>query len=188
MLDEEAGLKGIHYDFKIEDKRGYSMDTHKVLDLDKSLYQPLRVLITNRETGAVNELEKKFLTYLNENEHVEWFWENGTESMKTNFGISYNNGSNTFQPDFIVKFKNGTVGIFDTKPIDYNVEDTTVKAEALWKFIFDTNNNREELPKIVGGIVVNKGDVFYCYNQEKYVDMKEDDSFWYPFSTILEKI
>lgn len=46
MLQEEAGLKGTYYDFKIEEKRGYSMDTHKILNLEKSLYQPLRVLIT----------------------------------------------------------------------------------------------------------------------------------------------
>ncbi len=188
MLQEEAGLKGMTYDFKIEDKRGYSMDTHKVLDLDKSLYQPLRVLITNKETGAVNELEKRFLTYLNNRDYVEWFWENGSEQMKINFGISYNNGLNTFQPDFLVKFKNGNVGIFDTKPIGHNVEDTAVKAEALWKFISDTNSDREDLPVVVGGIVVEKGGVFYYYNEEKYVDMDEDSSLWHPFIEILEKL
>ena len=186
MLQEESGLKGVHYDFKIEDKRGYSMDTHKILELEKSLYQPLRVLITNQETGAVNELEKNFLSYLNNNDSVEWFWENGTELMKINFGISYNNGLSTFQPDFLVKFKNGTVGIFDTKPIDYNVEDTTLKAEALWKFISNTNKDRGDLPKIVGGIVVNKSGVFYYYNQEKYVDMNKDNSNWHPFIEIFE--
>jgi type III restriction enzyme len=188
MLQEESGLKGVHYDFKIEDKRGYSMDTHKILELEKSLYQPLRVLITNSETGAVNELEKNFLTYLNNEESVEWFWENGTELMKINFGISYNNGLSTFQPDFLVKFKNGPVGIFDTKPIDYNVEDTTVKAEALWKFIEDTNSDRDNLPKVVGGIVVMKGSAFYYYNQEKYVDMGEDNSNWHLFKELLESL
>lgn len=184
MIQEEAGLKGIHYDFKIEDKRGYSMDTHEILELEKSLYQPLRVLI-NRQTGKVNQLEKKFLTYLNKSDEVEWFWENGTELMKINFGISYNNGANTFQPDFIVKFTNGNVGIFDTKAIDQRVEDTTVKAEALWKYIFDINNDKDRSPKVVGGIVVEHGGVFYYYNEEKYVDMKEDNSNWHPFSEIF---
>lgn len=185
MLQEEAGLKGVYYDFKIEDKRGYSMDTHKVLDLDKSLYQPLRVLITNPETGAINGLEERFLTYLNKSNQVEWFWENGTELMKINFGISYNNGLSTFQPDFIVKFKNGKVGIFDTKARGFNVEDTTVKAEALWKFISDINKDRGHLPEVIGGIVVEKGNVFYCYNQMEYIDMDEDDSKWSLFSELL---
>lgn len=184
MIQEEAGLKGIHYDFKIEDKRGYSMDTHEILKLEKSLYQPLRVLI-NRQTGKVNQLEKNFLTYLNKSDEVEWFWENGTELMKINFGISYNNGANTFQPDFIVKFTNGNVGIFDTKAIDQRVEDTTVKAEALWKYISDINNDKDRSPKVVGGIVVEHGGVFYYYNEEKYVDMKEDNSNWHPFYEIF---
>ena len=34
-----------------------------------------------------------------------------SELMRVNFGISYNNGMNTFQPDFIVKFADGTVQI-----------------------------------------------------------------------------
>lgn len=104
--------------------------------------------------------------------------------MRINFGIPYNNGLSTFQPDFIVKFENGNVGIFDTKPIDFNVEDTTVKAEALWKYISDINSDRGRLPKVVGGIVVEKGGVFYYYNEEKYVDMDEDNSNWHPFPEI----
>lgn len=187
MLQKEAGLKGIYYDFKIEEKRGYTMNTHKILNLEKSLYEPLRVLIRNHETGAVNELEKNFLTYLNDNDQVEWFWENGTELMKINFGIPYNHGLNTFQPDFIVKFKNGNIGIFDTKPIAFNVDDTAKKAEALWKFISDTNKDRDDLPKVVGGIVVEKSSVFYYYNEEKYVDMAENNSDWHLFREIFEK-
>ena len=187
-IEEEAGRKGIYYDFKIEDKRGYSIDTHKTLDLEKSLYQPLRVLITDPDTGAVNNLEKEFLEYLNNSDSVEWFWENGTEAIQINFGIPYNKGQSTFQPDFIVKFRNGDVGIFDTKPIGYNVEDTTVKAEALWEFLYDTNNDRGRLPKVIGGIVVKKGGVFYFYNKEKYVDMAADNSGWRPFKEILDDV
>ena len=186
MLQEEAGRKGIIYEFKIEDKRGYSRDTHTILDLEKSLYQPLRVLITNPETGAVNELEKDFLIYLNRSEKVEWFWENGAELMQINFGISYNNGMSTFQPDFLVKFKNGNVGIFDTKPIGYNVEDTEKKAEALWKYISDINKKRGLAPKVIGGIVVKKGGVFYYFNEEKYVDMAISNENWYQFSEIAD--
>lgn len=188
LLQAEAGRKGIHYDFKIEDKRGYSMDTHKELNLEKSLYQPLRVLITNKETGAVNELEKGFLSYLNNSNQVEWFWENGADLMQINFGIRYNNGLSTFQPDFLVKFKNGSVGIFDTKPIGHNVEDTRAKAEALWEYISDKGINRGNLPKVIGGIVVLKGDVFYFYNEKKYVDMKADASNWLPFTDILKQV
>ncbi len=188
LLQEDAGRKGRHYDFKIEDKRGYSMETHKTLDLEKSLYQPFRVLITDPATGKINELEKAFLTYLNDSEYAEWFWENGTELMQTNFGISYNRGMNTFQPDFIVKFKNGNVGIFDTKPINYNVEDTKVKAEALNRYLAEININRGRLPKVIGGIVVKKGGVFYYYNQREYVDIDADNTNWVEFKEIIEQV
>lgn len=188
LLKENAGRKGRHYDFKIEDKCGYSIDTHKTLDLDKSLYQPLRVLITDPATGSVNELEKDFLAYINNNECVEWFWENGTELMQINFGIPYNRGMNTFQPDFLVKFSNGNVGIFDTKPIGYNIDDTKVKAEALYKYLVGTNDDRGDRPKVIGGIVVRKGGVFYYYNQSKYKDMDEDNTNWREFREIFNGI
>ena len=34
--------------------------------------------------------------------------------MNTNFGIAKENGS-AFQPDFLIQFKDGRIGIFDTK-------------------------------------------------------------------------
>lgn len=133
MLQQNAGKKGEHYDFKIEDKRGYSTDTHVTIRAVKSLYQPLFVL--KGPNGHINYLEKDFLNYLDMQEHVTWYWENDSELMRVNFGISYNNGMNTFQPDFIVKFSDGTVGIFDTKAVDQRVEDTKIKQEALFNYL-----------------------------------------------------
>ena len=114
MLSANAGKKGVKYDFKIEESRAYSSETHTTLLGIKSLYNPLFVL--KNASGQVNYLEKNFLQYLDTQNVVEWYWENGSELMRINFGISYNNGMNTFQPDFIIKFKDGSVGIFDTKP------------------------------------------------------------------------
>lgn len=117
--------------------------------------------------------------------------------MKENFGISYNNGMSTFQPDFIVKFVDGTIGIFDTKSAGDRVEDTTIKAEALYKFIKDTNTNRpENFGKVIGGIVISKNydsstrtyRKFRVNYQEKYVDYDEDSSNWVLFETLLNNI
>mgnify|MGYP000864383170 CR=1 FL=1 len=128
---------------------------------------------------------------------VDWFWKNGDEHMKENFGISYNNGMSTFQPDFIVKFVDGTIGIFDTKSAGDRVEDTTIKAEALYKFIKDTNTNRpENFGKVIGGIVISKNydsstrtyRKFRVNYQEKYVDYDEDSSNWVLFETLLNNI
>lgn len=188
MISKEAYKKGEHYDFKIEESRPYSIETHtELLPSIKSLYKPLYVLKDN-QGNPDNQLEKDFLNYLDSQNVVEWYWENGTELMRVNFGISYNNGMNTFQPDFIVKFKNGSVGIFDTKPVDHRVEDTTVKANALYDYLVNINTNRGSAPKIIGGIVVKVGTQFYVYLNGNYHDYNVSHDGWVNFNEVLRKI
>ena len=188
MISENAGKKGIHYDFKIEESRAYSSETHTKLVCSKSLYQPLYVLKTGAN-NQVNFLEKNFINYLDSSNEVEWLWENGTELMRVNFGISYNNGMNTFQPDFLVKFIDGTVGIFDTKPNDEtNLADTTKKCAALYDYIQSTNFNRGYDPKVVGGIVVQSGSQFYLFAGKEYHDFSSDKTGWINFNDFLNEI
>lgn len=188
MISKEAYKKGEHYDFKIEESRPYSIETHtELVPSIKSLYKPLYILKDN-QGNPDNQLEKDFLNYLDSQNVVEWYWENGTELMRVNFGISYNNGMNTFQPDFIVKFKNGSVGIFDTKPVDHRVEDTTVKANALYDYLVNINTNRGSAPKIIGGIVVKVGTQFYVYLNGNYHDYNVSHDGWVNFNEILRKI
>lgn len=188
MISKEAYKKGEHYDFKIEESRPYSIETHtELVPAIKSLYKPLYVLKDN-QGNPDNQLEKDFLNYLDSQNVVEWYWENGTELMRVNFGISYNNGMNTFQPDFIVKFKNGSVGIFDTKPVDHRVEDTTVKANALYDYLVNINTNRGSAPKIIGGIVVKVGTQFYVYLNGNYHDYNVSHDGWVNFNEVLRKI
>lgn len=187
LLAENAGKKGVRYDFKIEESRAYSSETHTTLLGLKSLYNPLYVL--KNASGQVNYLEKNFLQYLDGQNAVEWYWENGSELMRINFGISYNNGMNTFQPDFIVKFKDGSVGIFDTKPNDEtNLADTTVKNEALRDYLYDINQNRGYDPKVVGGIVCQSGTQFYLFEGRDYHDYSSNHDGWVNFNEFLRKI
>ena len=188
MIAEEAYKKGDYYDFKIEEARPYSIETHtELIPATKSLYQPLYVLKDN-QGNPDNQLEKEFLNYLDSQNAVEWYWENGTELMRINFGISYNNGMNTFQPDFIVKFNDGTVGIFDTKPIDHRVDDTTIKANALNYYVNETNKNRGYAPKVIGGIVVKVGTQFFVYLENNYHDYAANHNGWINFNEVIRKI
>lgn len=187
MLGENMGKKPERYDFKIEDKRAYSKETHKKIDAPKSLYQPLFVAMES-SSGDINELEKEFLDYLGESGAVDWFWENGPEIMRINFGIGYNNDMNTFQPDFIVRFKDGRIGIFDTKGIGQRVEETTVKAEALHKYLININQNRGDAPEVIGGIVVKSGSRFYWYDQLEYHDYGESRDNWIDFNGIIREV
>jgi type III restriction enzyme len=104
--------------------------------------------------------------------------------MKTNFGIKYNETS-TFQPDFIVKFNNGYIGIFDTKPINFNVEDTASKSNALSNYIKEEKKKGKYL---VGGIVVDKGNNFMI-NQNlnsNYKDYQDEPNNWQYFSELFK--
>lgn len=191
ILIQRAGKKGIIYDFEIQPQKAYSRETHKVVDGILALYQPFRMLITDYEKYRVNQLEYSFIKMLDRHEkYIDWYWQNGSEVMEINFGIPYNNGLSTFQPDFIVRFKDGTIGIFDTKPIGERVEDTKLKAEALYKYIEETNKTRDTfLGNVIGGIVVSKNYMdFYYYNQEEYVDYNESSVKWYNFDLIFKLI
>lgn len=188
LLSTEAGRKGEKYHFKIDETRPYSLETHtELIPAIKSLYHPLFVL-KDENNNPDNNLERDFLAYLDIQEEVEWYWENGAELMKINFGISYNNGMNTFQPDFIVKFKDGTVGIFDTKPINLRIEDTTTKSNALADFISNTNSNRGKAPKVIGGIVVKQGSQFYIFIGKNYHDYNLSTGGWENFNSIIRKV
>ena len=189
LLITNAGKKGIEYEFKIEEARAYSLETHTTLTASKSLYQPLYVL--KDQNGRINFLEKNFISYLcaSDQDVVDWFWENGTEQMRTNFGISYNNGMNTFQPDFIVRFKNGTVGIFDTKPNgNINLADTTLKQEALYNYIQKINYNRGYAPKVVGGMVIQSGTQFYLFQGKEYHDYTSNSEGWINFNELIREL
>ena len=65
------------------------------------------------------ESEKKFIAFLEANAtKIEWWFKNGDDG-KDWFGLKYFNTTDKeerlFYPDWIVKFKDGRIGIFDTK-------------------------------------------------------------------------
>jgi type III restriction enzyme len=190
ILEETAGKKGVIKDFEIESSKAYSRETYKELRSSLALYQPFRMKIVNSENQSVNNLEKAFIEYLDSNpEHVEWHWHNGDERMEINFGIPYSNGTSTFQPDFIIKFKDGRIGIFDTKPVDYNIEDTALKANALYQYLEVHNKNRDsKYGKLIGGIVVSNTSSynnFYVHNEIEYKDFKESQKNWKSFGSLF---
>lgn len=187
LLQNNGDREWQHDYFEIEEYRSYSTETHTELLSVKSLYQPLFVL-KNDNNDPDNQLETDFLNYLDRCNEVVWLWENGTELMKTNFGIPYNNKKNTFQPDFLVKFSNGDIGIFDTKPVTYRFEDTQIKSNALMKYIKDTNKNRGNAPKVIGGIVVKQGQHFYLFTGEDYHALTTNTNEWITFDDLLRRI
>ena len=108
--------------------------------------------------------ENMFMEWLDKSDKVEWWFKNGESEIKY-FAVSYfdtGRKERSFYVDFIVMFKDGSIGLFDTKS-GKTAEEAGPKAEGLQKYI---KENKDK--KIQGGIVIpNKGKWLYN-NKEKY--------------------
>lgn len=165
-------MDGKYDEYEISDIAYYSSETYKEIRSNLSLYSQMYVL----KDGSSN-LEERFLQELDSRyEHrIEWVWHNGSEPTIENFGVMIKKDSPAFRPDFIIKFEDGRIGIFDTKGIDYMVEDTTEKAIALQIYIEEKQNQGLN---IFGGIVVEYQNEFYLNKNKDYKDFNLDKSQW----------
>jgi type III restriction enzyme len=135
--------------------QSYTKEGNTRLD-DKplSLYQPL-YLKNYGGKDAPDALEADFSAFLEQHaDKIDWYWHNGDEASEKNFGIKIDDAHDAFRPDWIIGFKDGRIGIFDTKPIDHDFSDTKMKAEALQRYLKAENAERHDT-KLIGGIVVD---------------------------------
>jgi len=115
---------------------------------------------------------------LDSSKNVDWWLKNG-EGQKQFFSIIYHyvdaqsglNKQSNFYPDFIVKFINGSIGIYETKSgmtlTDYL---TASKSDALQVFI----SNNQKLG-VVGGIVNATSEGLKVFTKDKFT---ADQSNW----------
>lgn len=114
--------------------------------------------------GKDNELN--FIKYLeSKSKEIDWWFKNGNQG-KEYFAIKYYNSVDDkealFYPDFIIRFKNGKIGIFDPKKGQTATDpETTDKAKALELKIKELGKN------FVGGITVFGNGVWYVNNNSK---------------------
>ena len=166
-------------EWEIEPTKNYNPETNCAIDSKLSLYQPLYVEL---KSGKMDQLEIDFMRYLDKHEDkIDWFWKNGAEHMKTNFGVQKEDKT-TFQPDFIIKFKDGSIGIFDTKG-GHLVEDDTKKSNALYKYITE---ERFKGKNLIGGLVIQDNDTFKYYQQATYKTYKDAPESWEDFDNLLK--
>ncbi len=153
-------------EWEIEERRNFpKTDSYEEKNYKLNLYKPGFLKFDSEvEMDFVEEVLEK-----NKNK-INWWWQNGNEHMALNFGIKYN-AKSTFQPDFIVMFKNGEIGIYDTKASGFQEDDNKLKAEALQKYIKE-ENKRKKKDLLVGGIVIKEGEHFRINSDEKYEPFK----------------
>ena len=134
--------------------------------------------------------EKDFIKLLDINKDVDWWFKN-REGEPKYFSVGYTNKDGfkaSFYVDFIVQFKDGRMGLFDTKKgITALDEYAKAKAEALQKYIDEENKKGK---KLFGGIVIPKNDrgiVWKINNSKIYSDDLDDLSQWKNFDSVLNQ-
>lgn len=115
--------------------------------------------------------EKAFIEYLERSENIEWWFKNGDRDA-TFFAVPYieDDIEKPFYVDFIILFKDGKIGLFDTKS-GITIETAKEKSDGLQKFIKENKN-------LIGGIVTNTQRDHsgrWIYFTGKGNDLKSDD-------------
>jgi type III restriction enzyme len=141
----------------------YLSDNYIELECRNSLMQPLYI------EPKPSEPEKDFMDMLKSSKIVSWWYRNGS-NKESYLGIPYyselNKRDDTFYPDFIVKYLDGSLGIYDTKKgITVQMDDTAEKADALHEYLFKSSRNDQ---KLVGGIVDTRSSGFFVFTGNKY--------------------
>lgn len=132
--------------------------------------------------GKPNEVE--FINYIDSKRNkIDWWFKQ--ETGQEYFAIKYFNTADQkfslFYPDWIIRFKDGKIGIFDTKS-GRTATDTEGRAPALAEKLKELGKN------FVGGIILKEGSVWH-YNDSKdykYIPGKLDKN-WKKFEDLFSK-
>ena len=145
LAKKAANLANWDFNWEVQENRSYNPNMYEKFESSICLYSPC-YLKKDRSKAEI-----KFIEYLENNaSKIKWWWKNGDEHMRDNFGIQKPDFS-SFQPDFLILYKNNSLGIYDTKDAGFQEEDTKIKAEALQKYIKEESNEHK---KIIGGIII----------------------------------
>ncbi len=124
-------------------------------------------------TAKQSEPEKQFIEFLNASKKVKWWYKNGEAEIK--FFAILRADDRAFYPDFLIQFKDGTVGIFETKSGFTAGEDAKERAESLQRYIKKQNKSGN---KLIGGIAVYVNGTWRYNDKEKYDYNPSDLSSW----------
>ncbi|MEK0337945.1 MAG: hypothetical protein QQN41_10980, partial [Nitrosopumilus sp.] len=172
FADIELGKKAVEKDEKWEVPTSVNYgNSYNERKYKLSVMQPYY------ENNSASQIEKAFALFLDKKEdEIEWWFKNG-ERDGTFFAIVYkeNDEEKPFYVDWIVKYKDGRVGLFDTKG-GITAETAKTRAEGLTQYIKEQNKKGKNL---FGGIVIDK-DGSWRYNDNEiyeYNDANLNDWF-----------
>jgi type III restriction enzyme len=125
-------------------------------------------------TKKPSQPEQLFMEMLDESKNVKWWFKNG-ESESKYFTVPYtdeNGIERAFYVDFIIKFNDGKIGLFDTKS-GMTAKDAGARAEGLQKYI-----KKQKGKKIIGGIAIYVNGTWRYNDNEKYEYNPNNLSEW----------
>jgi type III restriction enzyme len=168
--------------FRIQKEYSYTEDYEEVKSdlcvLEKSYF-------LKEYNGKKNE--EKFRKYINnKKDDINWWFKNGDYGIN-NYAIKYwdsnKNIYRLFYPDWIIRFNDGKIGIFDTKAGDTALpEKVKDKAKALSIKLKSLGLN------YIGGIVVFENGIWYYNNSEKYdYSSGKLNNDWKKFEDLFQK-
>ena len=119
--------------------------------------------------------EKAFIEFLEKSDKIEWWFKNG-DKYATFFAVPYGNGEKKpFYVDFIVMFKDGRIGLFDSKA-GFTQKLAGPKIDGLFNYIQSENKKGKNL---FGGIAVNTDQRDYrgrwIYFDKTSEELKDND-------------
>jgi len=141
-------------------------------DKNKSIMQPFYKI-------GEWKSEMAFIDFLEKSQNVEWWFKNGDRDA-TFFAVPYEDDGKqkSFYIDFIVKLKDGRIGLFDTKA-GLTKQVAGPKIDGLYEYIQKENKKGK---KLFGGIIVNTDSRNYkgrwIYFDKSSKELRNDFSNW----------
>jgi type III restriction enzyme len=107
------------------------------------------------EQANASSPEQAFRTYLeSQSDQIEWWYKNG-DSGKEHFAVPYTDSRNEmrlFYVDFVIKLKNGSIALYDTKTKRSDHE-APRKHNALIEYM-EKENAANTHRKLIGGVII----------------------------------
>lgn len=144
---------------------------------------PACVLEPFYENKSASTPERTFVQFLETHKaHIEWWYKNGDKN-KEDFAVVYQDRENItrgFYVDFIIRLKNGSIALFDTKTPDSDPEFCN-KHNALYHYI---QEQKKAGMALIGGVIVPKGEGVWKYC-DNLINSAKDTTGWILFDPAL---
>lgn len=153
--------------FVVKKRYAYT-DDYEALEMKRCLFRPFYI----RKNYKGRKTEQEFAEFLDAQETVDWWMKNG-DSGKDFLSIRYESSedgeTHLFYPDWIVRYHDGTIGIYDTKGgITASSQDTHDKANELQRRIKILNGWNRENIRYIGGIACKRNGMWMLNKEPQY--------------------